>query len=103
VPLKLIISVCIGTKSLQTLNEISRKLCIQSKEFREILMSKMGNFYFENGSTDSNMADIDCALALSLQDEFSALDNEETRNSGDKRKRPTSIVDDYWETIDPNA
>ena len=47
------------------------------------------------------MADTDYALALSLQDEFSALDNEETRNSGDKRKRPTSIVDDYWETIDP--
>jgi hypothetical protein len=56
-PLKLTISfvLVIGTKSLQTaywnFKEISRKLCIQSKEFREILMSKMGNFYFENGST----------------------------------------------------
>ena len=50
---------------------------------------------------NSNMADADYALALSLQDEFSALENKETTNSGEKRKRPTSIVDDCWETIDP--
>ena len=47
------------------------------------------------------MADDDFALALSLQDEFSALDNEKWMNSGEKRKRVTSIVDDCWETIDP--
>ena len=54
---------CIGNwykitaNCLMNFKEISRKLCIQSKEFREILMSKMGNFYFENGSTDSCILD----------------------------------------------
>ena len=47
------------------------------------------------------MADDDFALALSLQDDFSALDNEKWMNFGEKRKRVTSIVDDCWETIDP--
>ena len=47
------------------------------------------------------MADHDLALALSLQDEFSVLDNGKWTSSSEKRKRPTSIVDDCWETIDP--
>ena len=45
--------------------------------------------------------DADYAIALSLQEEFSTIDNEVSTDFGEKRKRPESIVDDCWETIDP--
>jgi hypothetical protein len=51
VPLKLTMPFVLVQNHYKLLNEISRKLCIQSEEFREIFMSKMGDFYFENGST----------------------------------------------------
>ena len=45
--------------------------------------------------------DEDYALAVSLQDDILALDNEISTTSSRKRQHPTSIVDDCWETIDP--
>jgi hypothetical protein len=59
VPLKLIKSFVLLQKYCKPPNdEISRNfqgnnVRIQSKEFREILMTKMRNFDFENGSTKS--------------------------------------------------
>lgn len=49
----------------------------------------------------SKMADEDYALALSLQEQFLAVNNVSAETSSTKRKNPTSIVDDCWETIDP--
>jgi hypothetical protein len=36
---------------------------VQSKEFREILMTKMRNFDFENGSTACTVDDIDWSFS----------------------------------------